>query len=562
MKYLSYIFVMLLSASIALADNNPANTLAKMLLEKAGVRATICEMPRVGDGRLAAALAQLGIAQVHALAPDAKAAAAASPPAEDAGALGSQVLIETGTPDALPLGDWVADLYLVADATDANLKTLSAAEAGRVLSPYRGIALVGNPAGAKAKLSKSALATWARGTGGTVTIAEGADGLWAVVKMPPLKGGDDWGHYYHGPDNNPVSTDAAFSGTNYQLQAVGYSFLGFRNETTVASSGRCFTANSSIYGDSCINMWYQIPPEIVARSLYNAQILWRRAIPEQYGEMGSSLVATPDKFYMKDGNGVLILNPETGAQIARVPVTTGPNFVRWIALQDDVLLTLVGPRPYDALIDGVTQVDNAAKMFPVWKDSYRCSELTAWSATTYKPLWKYPATAPAGDINANLMAVNGKTIYLLAHENTAVALDLNTGAPRWSKPTTEPRLVTNYSGNAWRTYVGEPMALATDAAYVIFHGVYQQFQAFAAADGTLLWDLSGKEYPGTDAVAITSKHTILFPGKAIEIPNGRNDSRGAGMVEWTGVRGFGGRLGVLPGRRHRRTLLALPCCAE
>lgn len=126
-----------------------AAVFAKALLAKSGIRATLCEMPRVGDGALAAALALQGVPMVHGLAIDNREAEAARRPAIAAEVMGSQVVIETGTPSALRLGDWVADLYLVVDATDANLPRLSTAEAGRVLSPYRGVALVGNPGGEK-----------------------------------------------------------------------------------------------------------------------------------------------------------------------------------------------------------------------------------------------------------------------------------------------------------------------------------------------------------------------------------------------------------------------------
>jgi len=154
------VFLMVVRSSFA--SDDPAVPLAKDILAKAGIRAGVCEMPRVGDGSLAAALARQGVAQVHALAPDAKAAEAARQPASAGGLLGSHVIIETGSPSALPLADWVADLYVVADATNENLPSLSAAEAGRVLSPYRGTAVVGNPAGTKAGLSRAALSEWAK----------------------------------------------------------------------------------------------------------------------------------------------------------------------------------------------------------------------------------------------------------------------------------------------------------------------------------------------------------------------------------------------------------------
>ena len=147
MKHFACLLAMIACASVVDAAEQLADSLAKTVLDKAGMRVTVCEMPRAGDGALAAALAQQGVVQVHALASEAKAADAARTPSAVSGVLGSQVIIETGNPAALPLGDWVADLYLVVDATDTNLKSLSASEAGRVLSPYRGVAVVGNPAG-------------------------------------------------------------------------------------------------------------------------------------------------------------------------------------------------------------------------------------------------------------------------------------------------------------------------------------------------------------------------------------------------------------------------------
>ena len=247
--------------------------LARHLLGKAGIRAGVCELPRGGDGTLAAALARAGVAQVHALAPDSQAAAAARKPSAASGILGSQVIIETGSPGQLPLGDWVADLYIAADASDENLRSLSAREASRVLSPYRGTAVVGNPAGAKAGLSKEALSAWAKDTGGAASISEDGDGLWAVVKMPPLKGGNDWSHYYHGPDGNPVSRDTAFNGTRYQLQWHDMPMQGERNYTMVASAGRLFVAACSMFCPN-IHTWVrpQQPFELEVRGLYNAKL--------------------------------------------------------------------------------------------------------------------------------------------------------------------------------------------------------------------------------------------------------------------------------------------------
>ena len=78
--------------------------------------------------------------------------------------------------------------------------------------------------------------------------------------------------------------------------------------------------------------------------------------------MGSLIVATPDRLYVKDGNGVLVLNPETGAHIARIPGHHRDHHVRYIGLQDGVLVVLTGPRPYDPMIDGPIDDGNLQKI--------------------------------------------------------------------------------------------------------------------------------------------------------------------------------------------------------
>ena len=76
----------------------------------------------------------------------------------------------------------------------------------------------------------------------------------------------------------------------------------------------------------------QQPLELEARSLYNAKVLWRRPISARFGDMGSLLVATPDRLYAKEGADVLILNPETGAETERIHAAKDPLVVRWITL--------------------------------------------------------------------------------------------------------------------------------------------------------------------------------------------------------------------------------------
>src|SRR5262245_18883186 len=70
MKTLSCLSMMiaLLGLGAGTCAGASADELAKAILEKAGIHATLCELPRAGDGTLAAALVRQGVAQAHALA--------------------------------------------------------------------------------------------------------------------------------------------------------------------------------------------------------------------------------------------------------------------------------------------------------------------------------------------------------------------------------------------------------------------------------------------------------------------------------------------------------------
>ena len=275
----SAIFLASVCCPLASAADGPADALAASLLEKSGIRVGVCELPRVGDGVLAAALARAGIAQVHGLAPDAKAAELARKPSAECGALGSQVTIETGSPRTLPLGDWVADLVVVADATDENLKELSPTEIRRVLAPYRGTAVVGLPVGAAGTLSKPELSKWAAEVDASAQVAQDGSGTWAVIHIPAMAGGDDWSHHIHAADGNLVSDDKVFGAGPFEMQWTGKPYYGGHWDIHVVSAGRMFTAQSSVFQRPG-----GLPFEVVARSAYNGSVLWRRPISADFGE--------------------------------------------------------------------------------------------------------------------------------------------------------------------------------------------------------------------------------------------------------------------------------------
>jgi outer membrane protein assembly factor BamB len=407
-------------------------------------------------------------------------------PSARSAVLGSQVVIETGEPTAIPLGDWVADLLVVADASDADLAELPPAEARRVLAPYRGMAVVGGPRDGGRALSVDALRAWAEKTGGTVTISDDDTGCWAVVRMAPLEGGDDWSHHMHGADGDLVSNDRVFGAAPFALQWTGKPYAGGNWDIHVVSAGRMFTAQSSVYqhGD--------LPYELVARSVYNGQVLWRRPIDRDFGESGSYVIARPDMLYLKDKNHVLLLDPETGAEKGRVEASADAAKQCLLLLEaEGVLVALTGPVQHysdDAQDYNLSPAKLRAQ--GETNDLNVGGELTAWSSRDGKPLWRFAQPR----IDPSKVAIAGGRVYLYADRAFAACLELKTGDLLWktAAPIADPKGpgMGYVSGHATVKTLSmfRNGAIATTDAYVINYLPHRQSQAFAAGDGHSLWD--------------------------------------------------------------------------
>ena len=123
-------------------------------------------------------------------------------------------------------------------------------EVRRVLSPYRGVAVVGRAKTRGAGLTRARLETWLAGLGvpGGKIVADEC-GLWAVAMMPPLAGGDDWTHYAHGPDQNRFSTDEVLKWP-YLMQWAAKPYYDGKFDVAVAAGGRLFRANVTLAVDN------------------------------------------------------------------------------------------------------------------------------------------------------------------------------------------------------------------------------------------------------------------------------------------------------------------------
>ncbi|MGD0089956.1 MAG: PQQ-binding-like beta-propeller repeat protein [Planctomycetota bacterium] len=516
---------LLLSDCLAAAEG--ASTLPQHLINLSGRKAGICSMPRCGDGKLAVELAQNSKLLVHALSENPAETAAARKAADAAGLLNRTLYVEEGSVSKNPLADWCADLLVIADASDANLDQIAQQEVRRVLSPYRGVAVVGRVQALGTGLTRARLEAWLKGLGVFGgKIVEDTFGLWAVATMPPLAGGDDWSHYAHGPDQNRFSKDDALKWP-YLIQWAAKPYYDGKFDIAVAAGGRLFRANVTLAVDNTKT------DGLIARSAYNGNVLWKRKTADDFGTFGSLIVATPEAVYVKDGNGVLCLAAETGAELKRISLSDDPQSeCRWLMLQDGILVTVLGPRPQvkslrglpNALTDGngdTKDYGNTPHNFGIhqnWFQEYdQGTELVAHDAAAGKELWRLAAQG----IDPAKTALAADRVFFYAERSYASCLDLKTGKTLWktAAPITKNPLGTGWSFTFMITErVG---ALASPDVYLINSYKDGHYQAFAAKEGRILWGAghgrAEQMQPWDEASRLGKQsYPILVDGKTLD----------------------------------------------
>lgn len=328
-----FVLFLLVFGCVCFASAQPQD-IAKHLLLKAGITKGICSLPDCGDGSLAVAVARQSDFLVHGQDTDLSLLDKARKAADKEGLLGKTVVVEKGSVSELFYTDNLVDLVLLTNLTDSTLKDVSLKEILRVLRP-KGKAILGHASESAGVLTvKNLERLFIDSKIKNVDISEDAYGIWAVITKPALKGVDSWSHWAHGPDNNPVSTDTVIKWP-YMTQWMAKPYYVTKPVVTTAAGGRTFTATGHIvrYPDGHGHK-RESPTMLLltARNGYNGRVLWTRKFPEGYVVHRSAFVATNDTFYMIDGNGCLMLDPETGEKKGRIQISDIEGEWRWIAL--------------------------------------------------------------------------------------------------------------------------------------------------------------------------------------------------------------------------------------
>jgi outer membrane protein assembly factor BamB/SAM-dependent methyltransferase len=469
--------------------------LAGHLAGMGGITQGVCSVLGCQDGKLALELARRSDFLLHVWEPSVAAVAAARQLLDSEGLYGERALVEKGSFKRLPYADNTVDLILAAHLSDRDLDDLSPSEVLRVLRP-RGKAILGRSArlnGPDGGLTDSRVEQWLRSAAATESAVTRDDlGLWGRLTKPALSGTDEWSHWEHGPDNNPVSADAVIKAP-YMTQWLGQPYYIAMPAITTAAGGRIFIAMGHIAHHQREEPWLNT---LMANNGYNGAVLWMRKLPDGYLAHRSAFVATSDTFYMidDDGTGCLLLDPETGQQKDRIYAPDVPGYWKWIAMQDGVLFALVGKTP------DRPETTIVRSPYPAWswgelsKGYYEPrvpwgfgQSILAYDLKQRKAIWVHREDRP---VDSRAMVTGGGRLYFYGPDSRIGCLDARTGELLWANDDAKVRGLIEEPGRGLSSTPGfKTTCYALYTPKALFYEAQTQMNVVAVSlkDGSLMW---------------------------------------------------------------------------
>jgi outer membrane protein assembly factor BamB len=377
--------------------------------------------------------------------------------ADEAGLLGSRLYAASQSPAIIRLADNLADGIVVA-ASAAN--KVNDGELLRVLRP-QGIAMV---------IDRK------------------------VVKPVPA-GFDDWSHPYHGPDNNPNSTDRYVRG-EFRTQFIGMPQFSPMPEQSVIAGGRIFKAMGHIAHKSNQN---EMLNTLLCINAFNGTILWRRKLSEGFMIHRNTMIATDDALYLGDHESCKVIDARTGEIRREITIddglTDGPVW-KWMALKGDVLYALVG-NP-EVTVDTLPSVNRGLGHWPwgMWKGHDYADPRTAFGfgrtlvavdRNTGKLLWHY---RDEEFLDARAVCMSNDRLYCMSPGKFLLCVSATDARLLWRNSSDDllRAIGPNERAQHFLTGYATTCYMKCNDDYLFFAGPQRKRMVVASTtDGRLLW---------------------------------------------------------------------------
>ena len=481
--------------SAGLSGETPGADITSHVIQMAEIDRGLCSVLG-GDNRLLALeLARTGKFVVNVLDPDNSMVEITRKAADGKGLYGKAITAGKSSLKRLPYADNSVDLIVTIHLTGEGLNELSASEILRVLRPH-GKAFLGSVKGRlgdKGALSADKLNNWLKSAKGAESRSEEDDlGLWAVLTKPALEGADDWTHWEHGPDNNPVSKDTAIKAP-YMTQSIMLPYYIAMPAITTVAGGRIFTALGHIAHHEREEPWLNT---LIVQNGYNGTELWRRKLPDGYLVHRSAFIATGNTFYMinPEGNGCLLLDPETGEEKDRIHIPELTGEWKWMAIDDGILYALLGEQKDPPQ---TTIVRSSARAWS-WDDLSTGyyeeripwgfgNTILAYDLDRKKVLWTHTEDA---SIDSRAMVIGDSKIFFYCPDSRLGSLNARTGKLLWKNSDPRVRELIEEPGRGlvstpgWRTTC---FSLYTPKALFFEAQTRMNVVAVSNTDGSFMW---------------------------------------------------------------------------
>ena len=411
-SYLLLMMLFILPGAFNACQNDPTpQQKAHAILEKTGVKGGLIVCLGCTDGKLVTALHANERYLVQGLSAHPENVNQARQYLHEQGIYG-RVTVELLTNGRLPYIENLADLVVIRGSQD-----VSTDEVMRVLSP----------GGVVCRLQK---------------------GNYHITTKPRPEDTDDWTHFLHGADNNPVSRDARI-GPPRQMQWLSDP-MWCRNHHTLASISSVVSTGGRIFyiADQSPAASIEIPSHwsLIARDAYNGKKLWEKRLPSWANhlrrfrsgpvQLPRLLVAHDNRVYAPLGEDNILksMNAATGEILQSYQQTKG---VEELIVNRGVIYAVTGKPVPEQMVSRekwLKKNHEDIKTYPNQKT------IKAFQSETGKQLWKWSDSSNSRYIPLTLAATGDHMFFRT--ERKIFCLDQHTGRINWSssgRPAEKPR---------------------------------------------------------------------------------------------------------------------------
>ncbi len=506
---------------LATAGGQNADEAASEMVRSSKLPGGVCVVVGAPDAELGMAISKRGRFVVHCLAENAETRDAMRAAVRGRGLYGT-VSVDVLGGKRLPYAESLVNLLVVDSYASVARAGLAPAEVLRVLAPL-GTAYLGTSGSDEAEKLLAEL----RSAGiDDASLCE-SGGTWVRFTKPWPDEIDEWTHYLHGPDGNPVAHDRVVGPPRHYRWIAGPMWQ--RSHETDSSVSTLVTARGRLFAivdEAPISLagQHSLPDKwsLVARDAFNGVLLWKVPI-RRWGwrewknswfntrpgdvplNIQKRLVAAGDRVYVTLGYRAPVceLDARTGEILQTYAGTERTGEI--LFLDGTLILSVLetGPAPLSSdRPDGASQESDAA--------ASSCVRVMAVDAATGERKWvtenayrgstvdyirwkaMHGATEPP-ELDPSLnIAANGRTVALI-DGSEIVGLDFRTGREKWRSPFPLVEADQNAGGIQTRGNLWIGTMIVRHG--VVLHASPHQLAAFSADSGELLWSRP-KQYIG------------------------------------------------------------------